>query len=227
MLALTVSAYLAGNWLYQKFNRTPFLHPVLIAMLLVMALLQMGKIEYGVYFSQNAILVALLGPSVVALAVPIHEHLARARKSLPALLVSVLVCGTLIIVSTLLLMQVLGVDRALITASVTRSVTAPIALAINGPAGINAGLTMLGIFLTGIIGVMVSPLVFRLLDIQDEAVQGFTLGLTAHTFGVARALEISTQAAAFATLGMGLTGCAAALILPILFTFSKTWLPLA
>lgn len=41
--------------------------------------------------------------------------------------------------------------------------------------------------------------------------------VAAHAFGIARALEIGPKAAAFATLGMGLMGCAIAFLVPLAF----------
>lgn len=216
LIAFTVAAYLAGNALYLRSGKLAICHPVLIAMLITIALLVGFDVKYQAYFAENRILHLLLGPCVVALAVPISEHLARARRALPLVVVCVLLCGTLIVLTTTAAAFLAGLDLEAVKALITRSVTAPVALAIGARVGSNASLIMLAVFLTGVIGVVCAPLIFAWLNIRDDAVKGLVLGLTAHTFGIARALEISTEAAAFATLGMGLMACIAAILIPFI-----------
>lgn len=55
----------------------------------------------------------------------------------------------------------------------------------------------------------------RWLDIQDDRLIGFALGLNGHAIGTVRAFEISPTAGAFASLGMSLTGIFTALLLPL------------
>jgi putative effector of murein hydrolase len=130
--------------------------------------------------------------------------------------VTLVLGGSGIVLSALLVGRLAGLDHPMLLSLLTKSVSAPIALGVAEKIGGDASLTILSVFTTGIFGVIVTPGLLRLLRVEDEAVRGFTLGLTSHAFGIARSLEISTQAAAFATLGMGLMGCATALAVPIL-----------
>jgi putative effector of murein hydrolase len=56
----------------------------------------------------------------------------------------------------------------------------------------------------------------NLLRIDDVAIRGFAIGLTAHAIGTARALQVSDSAGAFAALAMGLNGVATTLLLPLM-----------
>ena len=60
------------------------------------------------------------------------------------------------------------------------------------------------------------PVLFRLLRIRDHAAQGFAIGLTAHGLGTARAIQISEEMGAYATLAMSLNGLLTAVVLPVL-----------
>ncbi|MDP3654240.1 MAG: LrgB family protein [Rhodoferax sp.] len=51
--------------------------------------------------------------------------------------------------------------------------------------------------------------------INDPAVCGFAIGLTAHAIGTARELQFNATAGAFAALAMGLNGVATALLVPL------------
>jgi putative effector of murein hydrolase len=70
------------------------------------------------------------------------------------------------------------------------------------------------VILTGIIGAIGFPSLFRLLNIRDHATQGFAVGLAAHGLGTARAFLVSEEMGAFSALAMGLNGLLTAVLLP-------------
>ena len=63
---------------------------------------------------------------------------------------------------------------------------------------------------------MLAPPIYRILNITDEAVKGFTLGVSAHGMGTAFAFEYGLMAGAFGGLAMGMTGAFTAFMLPLL-----------
>ena len=97
-----------------------------------------------------------------------------------------------------------------------KSVTTPIAMGIAEQIGGLPSLTAVLVALTGILGAVSFPLVFRVLGIRDHAVQGFAIGVTAHGLGTARAFMFSEEMGAFAALAMGLNGILTAVMLPLL-----------
>lgn len=88
-----------------------------------------------------------------------------------------------------------------------------IAEQIGGIPSLAAGLVLL----TGSIGCALGPAILRLLRITDPAVQGFTMGLSAHGFGTAHAFaRMGAVAGAFSGLAMGLSGLVTAFLLPLI-----------
>ena len=79
-------------------------------------------------------------------------------------------------------------------------------------------LTAVLVILTGILGAMGFPALFRVLKIRHHPTQGFAVGLTAHGLGTARAFMVSEEMGAFSALGMGLNGVLTAVLLPVLFS---------
>jgi putative effector of murein hydrolase len=69
---------------------------------------------------------------------------------------------------------------------------------------------------TGIVGAIAGPVIFRLVGLSDERLQGLVLGINAHGIGTARAFDISSTCGALAGIAMALTGCISALLLPFL-----------
>jgi len=216
LVGMTIGAFHLGQTLYERSGRLPVLQPVLIAIASMVAFLAASGISYDTYYQATGMLHLLLGPAIVALAVPLHENLVKARSSLGPVFAALLLGGGGVILSALVIGRLAGLDAQMELSLLTKSVSAPIALGVAEKLGGDPSLTILSVFTTGIFGVVVTPTILRLIGIEDESVRGFTLGLTSHAFGIARSLEISSQAAAFATLGMGLMGCATALAVPTL-----------
>jgi predicted murein hydrolase (TIGR00659 family) len=215
-IVVTLIAFLVANWLNRKAGGTALLHPVFVAMALIISLLLLTGTDYDTYFEGAQFIHFLLGPATVALAVPLYDHMARIRKLLLPVLLSCLVGSITAAVTALgigLLLE--GPDRLLLSLA-PKSVTSPIAIGISEQIGgypsLSAGLALL----TGIIGCLLAPLVFRVLRVESQTAKGFSLGLAAHGFGTAYAMQISSIAGAFAGLAMGLTGVFSSLLIPLI-----------
>jgi predicted murein hydrolase (TIGR00659 family) len=196
---------------------TPLLHPVTLSIAMLIGLLLLVDMDYATYFEGAQFIHFLLGPATVALAIPLYDHRERVRRLLGPLLVACLVGIVTAVATTLGLAMALGARHETLLSLAPRSVTSPIAMGIaeqiGGIPSLAAGLVLL----TGSIGCALSPWVFRLLRVNDPAVQGFSLGLAAHGFGTAQAFaRIGAVAGAFSGLAMGLTGLLTAFLLPLL-----------
>lgn len=216
-IALTVAVFAGGTWLYQRSGRLAFLQPVLIAIVLLSTLLLVTDFSYDTYFEATKPLHIFLGPAIVALAVPLYENLRKARSALFPVFGTVAFGGAVVIITALALGVVFGLTPLMEISLTTKSVTAPIALAVAEKLGGTVPLTILSVFTTGILGTVITPSLLRLVGVRDPMVSGFTLGLTSHAFGIARSAEFGSEAVAFATLAMALMGCATAILIPIIF----------
>ncbi|WP_106478062.1 LrgB family protein [Phytohalomonas tamaricis] len=216
-LLVTLLAFWLATVLNKRFGGTPFLHPVLVAIVLIICFLLITHTTYATYFDGAQFIHFLLGPATVALAVPLYDHLARVRSMLIPL---GLACVGGIIISafmTLGLATAMGAPHQLLVTLAPKSVTSPIAMGIADQLGGIPSLAAGLVLITGAIGAATGPVVFRLLKIRDHTVQGFTMGLSAHGFGTAHCFSsISALAGAFAGLAMGLTGLLTAILLPLL-----------
>ncbi|GAB2514260.1 LrgB family protein [Microbulbifer agarilyticus] len=212
---------IAGFWLALKIYRrtgTPILHPVVGASLLVFAGLLLLGVDFAGYQQGSGLLYLLLGPAVVALAIPLKQNLAMVRRAGWPLMLGLLVGAVLAPLVAVVIALLLGGSHTVLVALATKSVTTPVALALteqmNGIHSLAAGV----VAFTGIVGAVFGPSLMRLLGIHDERVTGFTLGINAHAIGTVRALEISALCGAFSALAMGLCGALTALLLPVLIS---------
>lgn len=222
-LTVTLVAYLAGDWLYQKSGRMPILNPVLIAVTLITVGLFMTGIDYWTYFEGAQFVHFLLGPATVALAIPVAKLLKDMRGGFGGLFVA-LACGSLTAaVSAVVIADLLSATTQTVLSLAPKSVTTPIAMGIAERIGGLPSLTAVCVIMTGVIGAMIGPYILDFAKISNWNARGFAMGLAAHGIGTARAIQVNPQAGAFASLAVGLNGLATATLIPILWSLWQWW----
>jgi predicted murein hydrolase (TIGR00659 family) len=215
-LATTLVIYQLADWLYRRTGQRPWLHPVLLAIALLVALLLRTHTPYQVYFDGAQFVHFLLGSATVALAIPLYEQRGTLRRLLVPILGALLVGSVSAVVAAAMLAQLLGASAPTILSLVPKSATTPIAMGVAAQIGGVPALTAILVILTGIFGAVAAPAILDGIGIREPAVRGFALGLAAHGIGTARAFQLDASTGAFAGLAMGLNGAVTALIAPVL-----------
>lgn len=215
-LGLTLAAYAAGTWLHRRAGQSPFFHPLILAVAIVIVALKAIGMPYATYFEGTRFLHWMLGPAIVALAIPLHGELtqlkARWRSTLAALLVgSVVASGSAVLVA-----WALGGSQGLLLSLTTKSVTTALATVLAQEIGAKPAIAATIVLVTGLLGAVVGPWLFARLRPGDDAALGTALGTCAHAIGTSRAIQLSEACGAFAALSMGLNGLLTALVLPAL-----------
>ena len=216
-LTLTLAAYQAGFWLYRRGGLNPLLNPVLGAVILIVALLVATGTSYQTYFEGAQFVHFLLGPTTVALAIPLYRQFQVVRRSFAAILASVLAGAATATASAVGIAWALGASRETVVSIAPKSVTAPVAMGISEQLGGLPSLTAVMVILTGIIGAMLGPTLLNVLGVRSWAARGLAIGTASHGIGTARALQVNEVAGAFSGLAMGLNALATALLLPLLW----------
>lgn len=215
-IVITLMVFTLASLLYEKLNRHPLLHPVMVSMVVLILWLLATGTDYETYFSGAQFIHFLLGPATVALAIPMYQHFAEIRKLWLPILVSCSVGALVAAFSAMGVAWLFGAGFETMMSLGPKSVTSPIAMGVADKIGGLPSLAAALVLITGISGSILVPPVLRALKVKDEAVQGFVLGLSSHGFGTAVALEVGAIAGAFAGLAMGLTGLMTAFLLPII-----------
>lgn len=196
------------------------LHPILWATLAVALLLGLGQHPAAAYREETAPLVWLLGPAVVAMAIPIWQRRELIVSHWKTLLLVVALGIAFSAFSALLLGPFVGWQDA--KSLVPKSVTTPVALGIikEGSSGrapqdqLVESLLAVGIMISALSGAVFGPLVLQLTGVRDRRAVGLALGCASIAVGTARAFEIDSTAGAFASVGMNLTAICAGFVLP-------------
>ncbi|WP_317932514.1 LrgB family protein [Halioxenophilus sp. WMMB6] len=219
-MLLTLAAFQIGLLAYRASGNKVWLHPVLVGSLIIAGAISLMPINYADYLRNNSVVMFFLGPLIVALAVPLKAELAALRGLvLPAMVV--IVFGAIVAPAVALgCAWLAGADQQVLVSLMPKSVTSPIAIGVAQSIGGLVVLATAVTVFTGIIGGLMAPTIFRLVGLTDDRLQGLVLGINCHGLGTARGFEISVRCGALAGLGMGLTGCLSAFLLP----YAHTWL---
>lgn len=215
-LTLTLAAYAIADGIAHAFKRHPLANQVIIAMVLVIAALEVSKTPFDVYFEGAQFVHFLLGPATVALAVPLVENWDRVRRSLVPILIALVAGSLTAIVTAVGTVALIGAPRSILASIAEKSVTTPIAMGIAEKIGGIPSLTAVLVILTGVLGaIMVTPLMDAL-KVRDYAARGFAVGVASHGIGTARAFQVNDLAGTFSGLAMGLNGILTAILVPLL-----------
>jgi predicted murein hydrolase (TIGR00659 family) len=212
-LSLTLGAYLAAVVVNERCNKTPLLNPTLLAIAIVVAVLAATGTSYKRYFDGAQFVHFLLGPAVVAMAVPLYRHTEIIRKSAGALLGALGIGSVTAILSSVLLARGLGGGRELWLSMAPKSATAAISMAISGRIGGVPALTAVLTISTGITGACLAGYVLRFVGVKEWHARGFAMGLASHGIATARAFQENEVVGTFA---MALNGIATAALVPLI-----------
>lgn len=219
-VGLTLVVYALAQLLYRR-TRSVWFNPVLMSIATIIGVLLLSGISYEDYSRGGDLILFLLGPSVVALAVPLYQRREEILKRKKSILCGVFAGAVASIVSASGLAWLLGASRDVTLSLAPKSVTTPIAISIVEKIGGIAPLTAALVVLTGCLGAVCGPEFCRLLGIRSPVATGLAVGTAAHGIGTARMLEVDRLAGAVAGLAIGLNGLVTTFILPIIFLFGK------
>lgn len=217
-ILLTLLVFRASLFLFNNSGHHSLLHPLITGPIIIAIAISLAGIDFSEYQQWVKLLVWLLGPATVALAIPLYHQAENIRRHAVAVILTTLIGGSAAVALALAGAWLLGADTAVLQSLASKSITTPIALSLSEILGGIPQLAAGAVIITGVAGAIVAPPMLHYLGISDSRVIGFTLGLTAHGIGTARAFDIDRQAGAYASLGMGLTGMLTAFILPLILT---------
>lgn len=211
-LILTLLAW----WLATRIRRRwdhPAVNPVLLAVTFIALLLLTADISFDSYAPGGRILQFFLGPSVVAMAVPVHRYRDLLRSQWRFVTAALVVGCVVSITSAAGLMLWLEGDGMLMRSIAPKSVTAPIAIELSRSVGGEPGLTSAIVIITGILGAVIGVTVLRWVRVSSSIPLGVAMGVAGHGIATASLTNDPTARMA-ASLGMVLNGVLTSVALP-------------
>lgn len=215
-IVISLIAFEIGIFIYKK-TKLPIFNPLLIAIILVIGFLLLFDISFDVYNKGGQFINMFLGPATVVLAVPLYKQLQLLKKHFIPIIAGIFIGSTIGILSVLLTGYIIKMDNTLTISLLSKSVTTPIGIEITNQLGGLSSVTVLSIIVSGIIGAIIGPILFKIFKIKNKVAMGISLGTAAHAVGTTKALELGETEGAMSSLSIGIAGIITVFLAPILY----------
>ena len=212
-IVLTLGAFQIGLWCQKKW-KSPLCNPIIIAVILIVVfLLATGYSNTG-YQTGAGIFSWLLTPATVCLALPLYRQVKILKENLTAILTGVIAGAAASLVCVFGMALLFGLDRSMTVSLLPKSITTAMGIVLSELSGGIQPLTAAVIVITGILGSLLSPLLFRIFRLQDPISQGVALGTASHVIGTSRANELGELQGAVSSLSLAVSGIITAILFP-------------
>lgn len=213
-IVLTLSTFLLGAKLH-KWRPFPLFTPLAFSILSIITLLMAFDIEYETFQIGGQFIDLLITPATVALAIILERNFHYLKENVGAICIGIslgVLAHTFIIMFSALLFQF---DQTLFLTFYPKSITTAIAVGVSESSGGVAALTVTLVVLTGILGAIIGPFLFKVCKITHPVAQGIALGSGAHAMGTSKAIQLGDVQGAMSGLSIILTGIAVVLFAPL------------
>ena len=215
---LTILFFNIGIYIQKKTNK-PIFNPLLIAILGIILFLSITKIPYESYKLGGDRINFFLGPVTIVLAVPLYKQFDLFKKYLLEILIGIS-CGVVVsFISVKLIGHFTNADVDIINSLIPKSITTPMGISLTKTLNGVEAITVVSIILTGILGAIISPIVFKIGKINNPVAKGIALGTSAHALGTTKALEMGEVEGAMSGLSIGISGIVTVILIPIIINF--------
>ena len=209
-------AYEIGIYI-KKRGRLSIFNPLLIAIIILIIFLEKFHITYKDYNNGGQIISFFLFPATVSLALPMYKEFNLFKQNAAAILIGIFSGAISGFISVAFLSKLFGLTNLIAESLIPKSITTPIGIALSKQLGGLSAITVVAIIMTGIIGSVAGPLLYRVFKIKDKVALGIAMGASSHALGTARAMEIGEIEGAMSGLTMAISGVVAVLLYPLLW----------
>lgn len=204
-VAVSFLAYELGLLLKKKW-KFALLNPLLIAIVVVIVILAVFRIDYDTYQAGAKYISYLLTPATVCLAIPLYEQTQLLKKNWKAILAGI-VSGVVTSALCIFILAVLtGLDHEMYVTLLPKSITTAIGMGVSEELGGVVTITVAVIIITGVIGNVFAELIYRLFGVTDPVAKGIGIGTAAHAVGTAKAMELGAVEGAMSSLSIAVAG---------------------
>jgi len=212
-IVLTLATFQVGRLVVKK-TGIKALNPLVTSIVLVVLFLVIFKVDYNNYNIGGQYISFLLGPTTVAMAIPVYRQVELLKKNWLLILIAVS-CGAVAALTSIFFMsKLLALDPILYKSILSKSVTSAIAIGISEELGAIPAITLLGVSFTGIAGSIFNLIVCKLIRLKDPMAVGLGMGTSAHAIGTSVALSVGEVEGAMSSLALVVAGLVTVVLAP-------------
>lgn len=212
----SIIAYQIGVFIKQKLKLSIF-NPLLIAIIILIVFCTKFNIDYKDYNNGGQVISFFLAPATVALALPLYKKFSLFKQNAFPILVGIFCGATSGILCVIALAKAFGLSGVLTKSLIPKSITTPIGMALSSQIGGEPSITVVAIIITGILGSIIGPFLYKVLKIKDKVAMGIAMGSASHAVGTAKAMEIGETEGAMSSLTIAISGIITVIIAPIIW----------
>ena len=217
-LLLTIIFYNLGRFIQRKTGNSIF-NPLLIAIICIIAFLSITKIPYEAYKIGGDSINFFLSPVTVVLAVPLYKQFELFKENMMEIIIGITAGVLVSFISIKILGGALNADSSLLNSLIPKSITTPMGISLTNSLGGVEAITVVAIICTGILGAIISPIVFKIGGIKHPIARGIALGTASHALATTKAIEMGEVEGAMSGLSIGISGTLTVILIPILIKF--------
>ncbi len=204
-IVLTCVSYLIGLQVQKKLKH-PLANPLIIGAAISIGLLLALDIPLENYKIGSSFISMFLGPATAILALSIYRQLPVLKANILPVIAGTAVGSAVSMSSVLLLCRLFRLDEIMANSLLAKSVTTAIAIEITAQQGGIPSITVAAVVITGIMGAVFSPLLIKLLRVNDSVAAGLAIGTSSHALGTTKALQIGEVEGALSSIAIGVAG---------------------
>lgn len=213
-IVASVGFYLLGAAFHRRWPIALFT-PLVFSIGVIIVLLLVFDIPYEIYNEGGRFINLFVTPATVALAIRLEKNFVYLKNYYQSILLGIffgVLAHTIVIVMLAWLFQF---NQELFATLIPKSITTAIAVGVSESLGGIPSLTVAIVVLTGIVGAIVGPPIFKLFNITDPVAQGISMGSSSHAMGTTKAIELGEVQGAMSGLAIVVTGIVVVIVAPV------------
>lgn len=214
-ILLTIVIYYVMNKIYFKFQRD-YLLPILTSTVAIILILLVFNIPYETYMMGGKYIDSLLGPAIVALAIPLYKQREVLKQNLVPIIAGVIVGVVIGMSSGVVFSKAFGFSTEIILTLLPKSITTPVAIQIASTIGGVSSLTAVFVMIAGFTGAIVGPTLFKFVKVDTAIGQGIGYGAASHVIGTSKAIEYGEEAGSMSSVAMILCAVVGSVMGPLM-----------
>lgn len=213
-LVLTILVFMIGVRINENI-RQPWTNPLLFSTVVIILILGLAHIPYKNYYVGGSIINDLIGPSTVALGIPIYKTFHLMKHHARSIVSSIAIAALLNCIFTAICAKFFGLSKLVSLSIFPKSVTTAMAMGISDKMHGVEQITVVVVVATGILTSVIGGTLLKLFKIKDSVAQGIAIGGTGHAIGTGSAIELGKTQGAMSALSIGVTGIMYVIFAPL------------
>ncbi|MBR5479241.1 MAG: LrgB family protein [Clostridia bacterium] len=205
-IIVSLLAYEAAVWIYNKSNKFVLLNPLLVSVAMVIGFLLIFDIPYDTYNIGGKFLTMFISPVTVVLAVPLYLQIKSLKDNAGIILFSIFIGAVASVVGICVYQKLFPMETAVFASLVPKSITTAIAVEVSEQFGGIPGITVIAVAFTGLLGAIFSPIMAKVFGVKNDIAKGLAIGTSSHVLGTTKAVEMGEQVGAMSSLSIAIAG---------------------